>query len=236
MVTLVSSLGISKAIYIGHDWGSPIVQRVALWFPEHVIAVGLICVPWIKPQPTFIPLEKVVERFPNFAYQLWFASPDAERELFTPENIEKFLKGMFRIKGDAPVTWNTSNDILKKMGDPSLGRLWENKKDVWSYYLQCFHRPGTLRGPLTYYKTRELNFKEELELKDGGKVTCPTMFIGALRDKALPPSTWLGQNWVPQLERHTVSTGHWCLVEDDGKEITPIIQAWVTKISKSSKL
>lgn len=236
MVALVSSLGISKAIYIGHDWGSIIVQRVALRFPEHVIAVGAICVPFMKPQTKFIPLEQMVERFPNFAYQLWFASPESEKELSSPENIEKFLKGIFRIKGDEPVTWNTDKDAMKKMGNPSLGRLWDNKVSVWEYYLDSFQRQGTLRGPLNYYKTRKLNFRDELEFADTAKIQCPALFIGAKQDIALPPSTWESQGWVPQLERHSVSKGHWCLAEDEGEDISQVIQTWVAKISKSSKL
>lgn len=235
LVTIASSLGISKAIYIGHDWGSMIVQRVAMWFPDRVVAVGAICVPFIKCKSTFTSLEKMIERYPNFSYQLFFASPEAEKVLSTPNTIEKFLKGIFRIKGDPRVTWNTSDNILEAIGDPSQGRLWEND-GVWEYYLRSFQRKGTLRAPLTYYKTRELNFKDELELVDKAKIQCPAMFIGAMEDRALPPSTWRGQGWVPQLERYVVSTGHWCLVEDEGKEIAPLIQMWVEKVSKVSKL
>jgi pimeloyl-ACP methyl ester carboxylesterase len=184
-----------------------------------------------------IPLTEIVRRRPNFAYQLWFASPDSERELSSPQAIEKFLKAMFRIKGDPPVLWNTGKDMMQAIGDPSLGKVWENQR-VWEYYLRSFTRTGSLRGPLNYYKTRDLNFRDELELVANGKVkvSCPAMFIGAMEDRALPPSVWKGQEWVPQLEQYTVSQGHWCLVENGGKEIQPIIQKWVTKVSKSAKL
>jgi soluble epoxide hydrolase / lipid-phosphate phosphatase len=235
LVALLSSLGISKAIYIGHDWGSAFVQRLALWHPENVIAVGALCVPFMKPQRTYTTLEQMVERFPNFEYQIWYASPESEKDLSGPETIERFLKGIFRIKGDKPAIWNTSGDVMKKMGNPSLGRLWNNEV-VWKYYLHSFQKKGTLRGPLNYYKTRALNFRDELELGNTPRIQCPALFIGAKKDKALPPSIWESQDWVPQLEKRTVNTGHWCLVEDEGKEIAPLIQAWVAKISKSSKL
>ena len=133
------------------------------------------------------------------------------------------------------MTWNLSKDVLAKMGNPSLGKLCKNKEE-WEYYLQCFYRKGTLHGPLNYYKTRELNFKDELDLADNPKIQCPALFIGARLDRALPPWIWEGQGWVPQLERYSVSTGHWCLVENAGREIAPLIQAWVAKISRGSKL
>jgi pimeloyl-ACP methyl ester carboxylesterase len=231
----MSNLGISKAIYIGHDWGSIIVQRVTLWYPDHVIALGVVCVGLLKPNAKFVPLDDMVKVYPNFAYQIYFASHQAEKELSTPDAIERFLKAIFRVKGDGPVKWNTGNDMLTKMGNPSLGKLWENQT-VWQYYVRMFQKTGSLRGPLNYYKTRGLNYKDELELIDRAQIKCPTIFIGALADVALPPTTWRGQGWVPQLERHSVNGGHWCLVEGEGKEIAPIIQSWVMKISKTSRL
>jgi soluble epoxide hydrolase / lipid-phosphate phosphatase len=232
LVAILDTLGLPRAIFIGHDWGSMIVQRVALWYPERVLAIGLVCVPFAKPFRTYFPLEKLVQMYPNFAYQLWFAGPDAERELSTPENIEKFLKGIFRVTGDKGGKWNVGTDLLKKMGDPSLGKLWENET-VWSYYLKSFVGHGSLAGPLTYYKTRELNHRDELELvQRGAKIECPAMFVGATHDQALPPKTWDSQGWVPQLETHVIDKTHWCLVEDEGKEVTPIIQKWVGEVSQ----
>lgn len=231
IVTLLSTLGIPQAIYIGHDWGSVIVQRVALWYPEHVLAVAAICVPFVKPAESLVPLETLVKLFPNFAYQIWLMNPETERQLSDPKNIEKFLKGIFRIRGDPKVMWNADKDVLRKIGEPSLGRVWENQ-DVFQYYLRCFQRAGSMRGPLIYYKTRELNYKDELKLGSDPKIQCPAMFIGAERDPALPPILWKTQGWVPQLEMHTVKEGHWCLVADQGKEISPILQKWVRKVSQ----
>ena len=191
---------------------------------------------FVRVHKTFVPLEKMVEKWPNFAYQLWFASPDAERTLSTPDAIEKFLKAVFRIKGDAPVVWNVSENTMEKIGNPSLGKVWENQ-EVWNYYLQSFQREESLRGPLSYYKTRELNYRDELALVGKGRgIECPALFIGAKKDQALPPKTWGGQSWVKNLEMHSVAGGHWCLVENEGKEVTPIILKWVAKVSKRSKL
>jgi len=193
-------------------------------------------VAFLQVEKTFFPLEKVVKKYPNFAYQLWFASPDAERTLSTPDAIDRFLKAIFRIKGDAPVDWNVSENPMEKIGNPSLGKVWENQ-EVWNYYLQSFQRQESLRGPLTYYKTRELNYRDELALVGKGRgIECPALFIGAKKDQALPPSTWGRQSWVKNLEMYAVTGGHWCLVENEGKEITPIILRWVAKVSKSSKL
>ena len=212
------------------------VQRVALWFPENVIAVAIVCVPFIRPSPTFSSLEKMVEKYPNYAYQLWMASAEAENELSSKENIERFLKGVYRIKGDETIHFNNSVGLLQGMGNPNLGKLWESN-EVWEYYLQEFNRKGNMSGPLTYYKTRGLNYRDELEIVDTARIKCPAMFIGAKLDMAVPPSAWQGQEkWVTQLEKYEIELGHWCLVEQGGKEVNGILLEWVGKVSKAAKL
>jgi len=212
------------------------VQRVALWFPENVIAVGIVCVPFIRPSPTFVSLQQMVQARPNYTYQLWMASAEAENELSSKDSIERFLKGIYRIKGDEPVPFNNGLDLLKSMGNPNLGKLWESN-EVWGYYLQEFTRRGNLSGPLTYYKTRGLNYRDELEIVDTARIRCPALFIGAKLDMAVPPPAWEGQEkWVTQVEKYEIERGHWCLVEDGGKDVNPILLEWVGKVSKQAKL
>jgi pimeloyl-ACP methyl ester carboxylesterase len=210
-----------------------IVQRVALWFPEKVLAVASVCVPFTQPQGTYIPIKQLVKRLPNFAYQIYFASPEAEQDLSSPENIERFLKALYRVNGDGPISWNSDRNLVAGLGNPTLSKLWETQ-DVWKFYLSSFQRVGSLRGPLTYYKTRELNYNDELGLEGKERIQCPAMFVGAMDDRALPPAMWENQQWVPHLERHAVGGGHWCLVENGGTEVGKVIQKWVTKVSNTS--
>ena len=46
MIELIDSLGGDKAVWIGHDWGSPVAWNVALHHPERVAAVASLCVPF----------------------------------------------------------------------------------------------------------------------------------------------------------------------------------------------
>jgi soluble epoxide hydrolase / lipid-phosphate phosphatase len=235
IVSLVGKLGISKAVYIGHDWGSFIVQRLAFWFPKHVLAVGSICVPFTPTSAEFISIEKMVEMLPNFTYQLWFASPDCEQQLSTPDKIERFLNGVYRSKDDKPIGITKLEELVDPTRDFGRGKIWENDK-VFQYYLKCFVQKGSLRGPLTYYKVRGLNYRDELEIVDTAAILCPALFVGAKFDVALPPAIWENQQWVPKLERYSVDCSHWCLVEDQGRQVNPLIERWVAKVSTSAKL
>ena len=46
MVELIDSIGREQAVWIGHDWGSPVAWNVALHHPERVAAVASLCVPY----------------------------------------------------------------------------------------------------------------------------------------------------------------------------------------------
>ena len=46
MIELIDSLGREKAVWIGHDWGSPVAWNVALHHPDRVSAVASLCVPY----------------------------------------------------------------------------------------------------------------------------------------------------------------------------------------------
>src|SRR5690348_7768719 len=48
MLELLDSLGEPKAVWIGHDWGSPVVWALASHHPERCHAVANLCVPYTK--------------------------------------------------------------------------------------------------------------------------------------------------------------------------------------------
>ena len=45
MLDLVGHLGADKALWIGHDWGSPVVWSMASQYPEACVGVVSLCVP-----------------------------------------------------------------------------------------------------------------------------------------------------------------------------------------------
>ena len=45
MGELLASLGREKAVWIGHDWGSPVVWSMASHHPDKVLGVASLCVP-----------------------------------------------------------------------------------------------------------------------------------------------------------------------------------------------
>jgi pimeloyl-ACP methyl ester carboxylesterase len=95
-----SGLTFVSQVLIGHDWGSFIVGRFALWHPDRLVAlimcvilrysckytvieVARMSIPYTPPARVYMPLEKIVEQIPNFGYQLYFASKESTSEIET---------------------------------------------------------------------------------------------------------------------------------------------------------
>ena len=47
MLELLAFLGRERAVWIGHDWGAPVVWNIASHHPERCIGVANLCVPYI---------------------------------------------------------------------------------------------------------------------------------------------------------------------------------------------
>ena len=46
MIGLLDSLGRKKAVWVGHDWGSPVVWNIASHHPDRCEAIASLCVPY----------------------------------------------------------------------------------------------------------------------------------------------------------------------------------------------
>ena len=46
MIGLLDALGRERAIWVGHDWGSPVVWNIASHHPDRCDAVANLCVPY----------------------------------------------------------------------------------------------------------------------------------------------------------------------------------------------
>ncbi len=59
MLDLLDALGVEKAVWVGHDWGGPVVWSLAQHHPERCHGVAGLCVPYMPDgfaPETLIPL------------------------------------------------------------------------------------------------------------------------------------------------------------------------------------
>ncbi|KAI9930463.1 hypothetical protein ASPWEDRAFT_461745 [Aspergillus wentii DTO 134E9] len=226
---LASQLGLSKIIVGGHDWGAALAYRVALWHPDLVSHVFTVCVPFTAPTRKYIPLNEFVETIaPHFAYQLQFQSGDLEKAIQTEDDIKRFLSAMYGGKTEEKdvAFYAEYGVVLDNLPRLQPSRLLSDEE--LDYYAKEFSRHG-IHGPLNWYRTREINYKDELSILNR-RMTAPVLFIQALKDTALPAHLGKGMTrTIPHLTFQQVNTSHWALWEKP-EEINEIIAWWLEEV------
>ncbi|GAB1211004.1 hypothetical protein ATERTT37_000114 [Aspergillus terreus] len=225
---LAAQLGASKIIVGGHDWGAFLAYRVALWHPDLVTHVFTVCVPYAPPIKTYMPIEEMVAKItPHFGYQVQFIRGELER-LRSKEEMKLFLSTLYGGRtADGEFAFDVHDGVLvDKMMRVQPSRLLSEEE--LDYYASEFARHG-LHGPFNWYRTREVNYRDELPILDR-RIMAPVLFIQALRDAALPPHLGKGMmKSIPHLAFKQVDTAHWALWERP-KEVNEIISWWLEEV------
>ncbi|KAF1812511.1 alpha/beta-hydrolase [Eremomyces bilateralis CBS 781.70] len=237
LAELARQLRETQIILGGHDWGGMIVYRFANWYPNLISHLFSVCTPYQRPNKTFWSTEEFVKGpLPQFGYQLHLASGEIEKNINTPEGIRQFLNGMYGARGPNrestfdPVT-GVSFENLPKVGKTKL--LTDREMD---YYTQEYSKHG-LNGPVSWYRTREPNWRDELSMEKA-TLDMPILFISATQDAVLTPA--MAKNMSRSLTNLTmreVKAQHWALWQK-ADECNAHIKQWIQEVvlGKQSRL
>ena len=76
--------------------GAALSYRIALWHPDLISHLFTVCVPYARPQPTYLSIEDLVNNSAShFRYQIQFADGDVEKVVHTKSDIKQFLAAMY---------------------------------------------------------------------------------------------------------------------------------------------
>lgn len=193
MLELLASLGHEKAVWIGHDWGTPVVWNIAALHPAKCIGVAGLCVPYLATGHTLESLVPLIDRsiYPTADYPVgqW------DYHLFYEENFERarkdfeanarnVVKALFR-KGDPNAVGQPVRlAAVRKAGGwfgggacPDLPRDSDviSEADLEAY-TTALTRNGFF-GPNSWYMNRKANGVYAQVAKNGGKLSMPVLFL-----------------------------------------------------------
>jgi pimeloyl-ACP methyl ester carboxylesterase len=184
---LVTALGETRAILIGHDWGAPIVWNTALFHPEKVSAVAGLSVPHTGrgPAPRIELFRRIYKE--RFFYQLYFQTPgvaETELEADVRTSLRKFYYWVSGegIKAGRRPDKPANAHLLDGLADPDPFPGWLTAADL-DYYVKEFQQSG-FRGPLNRYRTSELDFAQ-LAPVASQRIEQPAAFIAGSLDPVL---------------------------------------------------
>lgn len=189
IVGLVAALGETRAVIVGHDWGSPVAWNAALMRPDVFRAVASLSVPTSDRGPS-APMATAAKLFGDrFFYQLYFQTPGvAEHELQNdiPLTMRKMLVGASGARERGNSFFPSANlppassFMLQQMPDPGANLPgWLTAEDV-AYFASRFAISG-FRGGLNWYRNIDRNWSLGGSFQ-GRRIEQPALFLTGDRD------------------------------------------------------
>lgn len=246
MIELIDSLGRDKAVWVGHDWGSPVVWNMASHHPERCHGVANLCVPYYTIERGLKHTLTLVDRklYPEneFPYGQWdymrfyeesFAKAIAE----TDSNAYRFLKLAFR-KGDPAGEGQrafTAN-VRQNGGMLGGGQIPDVPRDAdvvseedLSVYASALERNGFF-GPTSWYMNHSVNEVYGKKARNDGYLDIPVLFLNARYDyicecthSRLPEPM---RKYCRDLTELTIRSGHW-LAQEKPLEVNAALVKWL---------
>ncbi|EEY58918.1 epoxide hydrolase, putative [Phytophthora infestans T30-4] len=221
---LLDFLNISRAVFVGHDWGAVITWRMCMFHPERVIAVCSVCTPYMAPSDVYVDTNTLVRAVPQFSYMSLLSQPVKAAKLLDVAPRRLFT-ATFRLYTDIDASLSFT-ELLRGVPE-SQNPIFTNPSKLLNlaeldYYVAEYERSG-FAGGCNYYAARFINFNDERELPPS--ISHRALLISPAEDRVLKPEMAAGmRKLVPNLRQQIVANaGHWVLWEQKD-EITRILQ------------
>ena len=247
MIELLDALGRDKAVWVGHDWGSPVVWSLAGHHADRCLGVANLCVPYFAKgfaPPTLLPL---VDRaiYPEagypagqWDYQLFYQeSFDKARAAFeanVPNTVKAlFRKGSPRGKGKPSRTAEVRRDGgwfggTGQAPDVPLDTdvLTPEEMDKYAAALQA----NGFFGPDSWYMNPDRNLEYAGRAPRGGALDMPVLFVHAEYDYVCET---MASRLAEPMRQHcrnlteaAISSGHW-VAQEKPAAVNAAIAKWL---------
>ena len=235
MIELFRSLGREKAIWVGHDWGSPVVWSIASHHPEVCHGVASLCVPYFPkgfgPRAVLDLIDREIypeSEFPagQWEYQLFYRENFERARAALEADVTATVKALFRRGDPAGAGKPARTAFVRKDGgwfggrprapDFPLDTAVLGESDLCAY-AASLTRNGFF-GPGSWYVNPEANAAFAETSVNDGRLDMPVLFLHAAYDYVCETvSSRLADPMragCPDLTEVTLKTGHWMAQED----------------------
>jgi pimeloyl-ACP methyl ester carboxylesterase len=246
MLDLLASLGRECAVWIGHDWGSPVVWNMAAQHPQRTVGVASLCVPYLPGGFTLDSIVTLVDRsvypadkFPagQWDYQFFYEESFDKATKGFEANIRNVVKALFRKGNPERAGQPTVTAMIRAAGGwfgggpcPDLPRDGDviTEQDLEAY-TAALTKNGFF-GPDSWYMNHKANAAYSKRARDGGKLAMPALFLhGAydytcetMRSKLPEPMRAACRD----LTEAVVKSGHW-MAQERPVEVNAALAKWL---------
>jgi pimeloyl-ACP methyl ester carboxylesterase len=251
MIELQQHLGETRSLWVGHDWGSPVVWSLASHHPERCMAVANLCVPYLPggfTLPQLVPLVDRV-RYPLAEY------PVGQWDYFL-DHREHFERAVQVFEADIPATFKILFRRGKPFGNQQVARLSLTRSeggwfggakqapniDIDSNVLdnECLqvYVDGILKngffGPNSWYLNDEANTAYAARAQHSRSINMPVLFLHARYDHTCET---LQSNLCqpmraacPHLVEAIIDSGHW-MSQEKPSEVNQALAKWLASLN-----
>lgn len=229
MAGLLDALGLEKAIFVGHDWGGPVVWNMPLYHPDRVAGVVGMSVPF-QPRGESDPVAFMEQMFGPDMYIVQFNRQPGVADKIFAEKIDRFFNSVFRQKQwvgrkDKPSNDGSSFGVsiiagLEIDDPPGEPLMTDEEKAV---FIDAFSKGG-FTGPINWYRNITRNWEISADLPQ--KINVPCGQIYGTYD--LVPAGGDVSEYVPDLEIVTFECGHW-IQQEKIEETNAFLIDWLKR-------
>ncbi len=220
MAGLLSFYGMSKAVFIGHDWGALVLWSLPFYQPDILLGCVGLNVPFMPRNPKMDPIETFKAVFGKDMYIVRFQD-EGYSEAILEADVARTMRFFMRrpkISKSVPSqkSFGGGNlDLLTHLqADEKTwhGENWLSANEM-EVYTAAF-RAGGFTAPIHYYRNMAHNWRDMERFQPAGgkpEITMPCMMITAEMDAACPPGLADGmENHCPIYKRINIKDcGHW---------------------------
>lgn len=247
MVELLDHLNGHKAVWIGHDWGSPVVWSIASHHPDKCVGVANLCVPYFARGFTpenFLPLvDRAIYPEAQYPYGQW------EYQRFYEENFDrartgfeadvpKLVKLLFRAGSPDGSGKPSFTAYVRNQGGWFPSGIPDMPIDTRVITEEDFHRYSAALerngffGPDSWYMNHQRNAEFAKQAINNGKLTMPVLFLHARYDYTCETvDSRLAEPMRQDCERLSeavVRSGHW-MAQEQPASVNAAIARWLAK-------
>lgn len=249
MLELLAHLGRDAAVWVGHDWGAPVVWALASHHAAASLGVAGLCVPHLPRGFTPSTLIEHVDRrlypadqYPagQWDYQLYYEEHFDEARRALEADPSRTLRALMRAGqpdgGDQPYRtarfrraggWFGGAPVAPDLPrDPAV--LGE---DDLAACADALSRNG-FAGPDAWYMNAERNRAYAARAPEGGRLRMPVLFLHAAYDwLCTTRTTTLAEPMrasCDDLEEVTLACGHW-MPQEKPAEVNAAIAGWLAR-------
>jgi pimeloyl-ACP methyl ester carboxylesterase len=249
MLELLESFGHDQAVWVGHDWGSPVVWALASHHPERCAGIVNLCVPYFAKGFCPSELTPYVDRdvYPEaeypvgqWDYQLYYEESFDAATQSHEADVRATVRALFRKGNPANMGKPARLSATRREGgwfggagrapDLPLDRDVLTEEDL-DKYTAALERNGFF-GPNAWYMNHARNQAYAMKARDGGRLSMPVLFLHGeldftcetVRSRLAEPM----RRDCARLTEGVVRSGHW-MAQEQPAAVNAALARWLAR-------